>query len=156
MLSRKAKKQVHPRILNSLAEQFTSTELLALGKFGTIVDVSAGRTLTSLGDQAPQTMLLLDGSVEVRRGNSIVVLNSGAFFGELDPAVCSPESGSSISLQDTAVLVFSRRDFDAALTVAPSLKSAIAAAQPCSDHVIYLTDRQPTNSVATHRLPSAA
>lgn len=156
MLSRKVKQQVHPRIRASLSEQFTAKEMVALGKFGTIVDVSAGRTLTSLGEPAREAMLVIEGGVKVRSGNSISLVRNGGFFGALDPSGQVPQSGSSVSSEDTSVLVFSSRDFDALLHVAPSLKSAVSATPPPSEEILDLTDRRPTPSVATHRLPTAA
>ena len=158
MLSRKAKKQVHPQIIASLSEHFTSKELIALGKFGTIVDVSAGHTLISRGDPARQAMLVLEGSVRVERStSSFATVRRGEFIG----ALCLENNGSrspgSVSIEETSVLVFSARDFDALLYTTPSLQSAVSASAECrSEEVLDLTDRLPSTSVATHPLPFAA
>ena len=157
MLSLKAKKKIHPRIRASLSELFSTKEMIALGRFGTIVDVPSERTLSSIGEPAREVMLVIDGGVKVRRGSSISVVGVGGFIGVQGSTNRLAQADSSVSIEETSVLVFSLPDFDALLHTTPSIKSAISGtAAPRSEEVLDLTDRRPSNSVATHPLPSAA
>lgn len=146
MLFRKTSQQIHPRITSALSDYFSSPELAALSKYGTVVDYPAGRALTVEGEAAREAMMLLDGNIQVTQGGCVVAhAGPGSFFGEM--GVCEREARSTgtETLEPVAALVFSARDFDTMLYLFPAIRSAVETAmyQPTPVRVIIPVNRQP-------------
>lgn len=127
MLSRLQKKKVHPQIASALADQFSPKELVALSKFGTILEFPEGRTLFSQGAPSRETMLVLEGNVDIRHDDlTIAQSSSGEFVGEIGVLQNEPRSATAVASTELSVLVISAREFDALLFLHPSLSKSVS------------------------------
>lgn len=126
MLSR-YKKKVHPRIASALSDQFSPKEMVALSKLGTIVDFSEGRTLFTQGTPSLETMLVLEGQVDIQRDDRAIAQSStGEFVGEIGVLRNEARSATAIAASNISVLIMSSREFESLLFLMPSIKASVS------------------------------
>ena len=130
-----------------LFERCTRSELDALQRVATMLDVPARKVLAEQGETGREFFTLVSGSAEVTRGRTQVgVLGPGSFFGEMSLLERKPRTATVTTLEPTTVLVLAARDFDAVVKTMPSVdrKMLIALSERLRDlEIRYLSELQP-------------
>lgn len=102
---------------------FTTEELREVARHADEITVSAGETLTEEGGSGQEAFLLLEGSVEVLRGDTkLADRGPGAFIGEMSLIDGGPRSATVLTTADCRLLVMHRRDFISLLERVPELE----------------------------------
>ena len=127
-----------------LFQRCSRTELDALQRVATMLDVPAGKVLAEQGETGREFFALVSGSAEVTRGHThIGVLGPGSFFGEMSLLERKPRTATVTTVEPTTVLVLTARDFDAVVRSMPSVdrKMLIALSGRLRDlEAQYVTD----------------
>jgi len=112
-----------------LFSQCSKRELASVATLADLVDVPADRKLVSEGARAREFMVIVSGSVEVRRANKkIATLGSGDFFGEIALVAGGPRTASVTTTAPTSVLVVTDGAFTSLLEENPSLQIKVLKA----------------------------
>ena len=82
----------------------------------------SGKTILRKGESGLAFLLVLDGSVEVRKdGKSIAKLGKGQFFGEMTVIDDQPRSADVVATQPTNCFGLTAWSFDAVISSYPSI-----------------------------------
>jgi CRP-like cAMP-binding protein len=112
-----------------LFAKLTRKQLAQVGQLVTTIDVRAGRELITEGAEGREFFVVLDGTAEVRTGDT--VLNErgpGDFFGEIALLLDRPRTATVVAVTDMTVEVIERRDFKRLLVEQPALYEPLLAA----------------------------
>lgn len=109
-----------------LYEGCSQRTLAAIDALGTMLDVRAGQVLCELGTRGVEFFVLLEGVVEVRTpAGETIRLRRGAWFGEVALLDDGYRHATVVATADATVQVFSRREFDALMRVAPPVRRRV-------------------------------
>jgi CRP-like cAMP-binding protein len=112
-----------------LFSQCSKKDLASIATLADLVDVPAGRKLVTEGARAREFMIIVSGSVEVRRGEKkIATLGPGEFFGEIALVVGGPRTASVSTTSPTSLLVVTDGAFTMLLDDTPSLQIKVLKA----------------------------
>jgi CRP/FNR family transcriptional regulator, cyclic AMP receptor protein len=104
-------------------------ELKRLASFAKVREVAAGTVLVKRGEKGIGFYVVLEGSVQVRKGSTnIAKLGPGDFFGELALFDDRPRSADVVALQPSTVIVLSRWEFWGFAADRPEILRAILQA----------------------------
>lgn len=115
-----------------LFSALSKAELERVSRLATPVTVPAGRVLLHEGEHGREFLVVVEGTVEVRRGDTLIATcGPGEFFGEISLLLDRPRTASVIAKTDATVEVIERRSFTALLSDTPALyqpllKAAVA------------------------------
>ena len=105
-----------------LFERCTGKELEAIAKLATLIDVPAGKVLTTQGEQGQEFFVVVNGCAETTRNNvAIGTLGPGSFFGEMSLLERLPRVATVTTTAPTSVLVLTARAFDSLVASMPSV-----------------------------------
>lgn len=104
-------------------------QLRAVARITEVVDVPAGKVLTSAGERGDEFFLIADGAARVevsarKRGK----LGPGDFFGEMSLLDGGPRSATVVAETPIRLLVIARRNFSTLLADVPDLTQSILVA----------------------------
>lgn len=115
------------RNLETLAGNFTVSELKAIDNSGTHIAVEAGRKLLRQGELGRETMLILSGTANVVRQSEVVAtVGAGAFVGELAVLTGAKRNASLVAETDLVVAVFTPYEFKQLLDSHPGIDAKVA------------------------------
>ena len=90
------------------------------------VEVPAGATLTVQGEDGRDFMIVLEGDVEVRAGDTVVTtLGPGSYFGEIALLDSRPRTATLTALTPMVLEVIGRSGFALALAEVPGLSDEL-------------------------------
>jgi len=98
-----------------------------IGTFLQLFSLPSGTVLFSEGESDPFASIIVDGALEIRKGDStlhqrvVAQLGEGKMVGEMSLIDGRPRSASAMSVGTTRILVLSRDDFDAMVERRPDL-----------------------------------
>jgi len=128
MLSLKAKR-INPLISSALSDQFSTAEMASLSRFGTVVELPAGRILFAQGTPGREAMLVLEGDVVIERDDRVVTHSgAGEFVGEIAVITQKSRPVSSITMTPVVAVVFAKHEFDSLLFANPDIERAVVRA----------------------------
>ena len=105
-----------------LFERCSKSELGALQRIATPLDVPAGKVLTTEGETGREFFVIVNEKAEATRGGvSIGVLGAGSFFGEMALLDRKPRTATVTTLEPTSVLVITANAFSALVESVPSV-----------------------------------
>lgn len=97
---------------STLLGDLKERELKRLAALGKVRDIAVDSVIVKRGEKGIGFYLILDGSVQVRKGSTkIARLGPGDFFGELALFDDRPRSADVVALEPTTVVVLSRWEF---------------------------------------------
>lgn len=103
----------------------------ALARIASLADeeeVAAGTTLTHEGRHEGYFYIVVAGTVEIRRGGSVIdTSGSGSFIGEIAMLDAGPRTATATTLTPCLLLRVDTRGFDALLEADPSVREALEA-----------------------------
>ena len=101
-------------------------DLKTIAESGREVFFESGKTMLRKGESGLAFLLVLDGSVEVRKdGKSIAKLGKGQFFGEMTVIDDQPRSADVVATQPTNCFGLTAWSFDAVISSYPSIARQI-------------------------------
>lgn len=104
-------------------------DLRLVAKTLTEIDVSAGDVLFKEGDRATSFIVVVDGTLTVRRGGrKVASIGSGEVVGEMAILMDRPRTATVTAETAARVLVGERRSFDALLDEVPGLAKSVLKA----------------------------
>ena len=109
-----------------LFEGLSKKQLELVSSLATRLDVPASTELTREGGRGYEFVIVLEGSVEVRRhGRLIASRGAGEFFGEMALVDRTPRTATVRSTTPVVVEVIPRREFQALLSEVPDIAERI-------------------------------
>lgn len=109
-----------------LFAQFTEAELQALLGVAKEREFEAGKTIVREGDSGVGFYLILNGQVEVRKGQKMLAkLGAGQFFGEMALVLDTPRTADVVALEKTKCLLLTRWDLRALISSYPDIAMKI-------------------------------
>ena len=104
----------------------SKSEIKALKKLMTAVNINSGKTVVREGDVGREFMIIRSGTASVsREGNTFAQLGPGDFFGEMSLLDGEGRSANIVSNEDSEVLTLSRSDFLDCLETYPKIAIAL-------------------------------
>ena len=96
---------------------------------GQISDTGAGHNLTKEGKAGQESFIILSGEAEVTlRGESVALLGSGDFFGEIALVTSVPRTATVAATSPVRALVVTDREFRHLLEESPDIKTRVMQA----------------------------
>jgi CRP-like cAMP-binding protein len=100
-----------------------------VASLATRLDLPAGRELTREGSLGHEFIIVLDGEVEVRKGDTVVATRGpGEFFGEIALLDNRPRTATVVTRTPVAVEVIGQREFNTLLQDEPEVAAQLEAA----------------------------
>jgi CRP-like cAMP-binding protein len=126
-MRRDAKVELISRV--PLFEHCSKHELAAIAAIADQVELPEGRVLVKEGELGREFFVLVDGTVEVRKGaQQLAMLRAGDFFGEIALVSNSPRMATVETVSPVRALVVSSRDFWTLLDESPRTQRKILQA----------------------------
>ena len=126
-IRRDAKVELISRV--PLFEHCSKRELAAIAAIADQVELPEGRVLVKEGELGREFFVLVDGTVEVRKGaQQLAMLRAGDFFGEIALVSNSPRMATVETVSPVRALVVSSRDFWTLLDESPRTQRKILQA----------------------------
>jgi CRP/FNR family transcriptional regulator, cyclic AMP receptor protein len=111
-----------------LFEGLSKKQLRRMSSLMTRLELPAGKVLTREGQEGYEFFIVLEGEVEVRQGNRVVVTRGpGEYVGEIALLDKRPRTATVVAATPVSVEVLSRREFMSLLAAAPELSEQILA-----------------------------
>ncbi len=127
MLGRDAKTKEIARV--PLFARCSKRELAQIGSIADEIDLRAGKVLTREGETGREFFVLLDGTVEVRKGGrKRDTLGAGDFLGEIALVSRSPRTATVTAETPVRALVIRDQEFRALLARVPSIQTKVLEA----------------------------
>jgi CRP-like cAMP-binding protein len=109
-----------------LFAELGTRELQRVGQLTDVMDLSSGRVLMRQGETGSEMMVLVDGTVSVRRDGAVLAERGpGEVLGEMAPLSDAPRSATVTLTSDARLLVVARREFNALMDEIPSVRAQI-------------------------------
>lgn len=133
--SRKANTGVSQRVRDGLGQHFSDPEMESISRFGSLIEVAAGRPLMTEDQRGTEAFIMVSGVVEVcRHEGPVIILGAGDVVGEGALLSGGRRNADVIAKTDVAMFVFTSREFSSLLTQSHTLNSRVkqvAAARTC-------------------------
>lgn len=114
------------RITDALGGEFSTRELQALGRVGTLIQVAAGRELVVEGRVGTEAFVVVSGTADVTRDGELVAqVGTGAVFGEAALIDSALRNASVVATTALSVFVMNPAEFASLLAECPRLDSSI-------------------------------
>jgi CRP/FNR family transcriptional regulator, cyclic AMP receptor protein len=111
-----------------LFEGLSKKQLRRMSSLMTRLELPAGKVLTREGQEGYEFFIVLEGEVEVRHGDRVVVTRGpGEYVGEIALLDKRPRTATVVAATPVSVEVLSRREFMSLLAAAPELSEQILA-----------------------------
>lgn len=121
-----SRNKVSPELTRSVGAWFNEHELKTIDRLGTVVQLAEGAILTTEGRPGRETMLMISGSADVRRGDiSVATVTAGDIIGEQAVLTGLPRNATLVASTSVRVVVFTSREFRSLLDVCPRLDVAV-------------------------------
>jgi CRP-like cAMP-binding protein len=111
-----------------LFEGLSKKQLRRISSLMTRIDRPAGQVLTTEGQPGFEFFIVLEGEVEVRRGDRVIARRGpGEYVGEIALLDRRPRTATAVATTPVSVEVLSRREFMSLLAEATELSEQILA-----------------------------
>ncbi|HEY6316776.1 MAG TPA: cyclic nucleotide-binding domain-containing protein [Acidimicrobiia bacterium] len=101
-------------------------QLRAVSSLATRLDEAAGTQLTKEGQVGNEFIIVLEGEIEIRRGDEVVATRgAGSYVGEIALLDNRPRTATVVAKTPVVIEVIGRREFRTLLADAPELQQEI-------------------------------
>lgn len=112
-----------------LFEGLSKKHLQRVASLATRIDADPGRVLIQEGTAGHEFIIVLDGEVEIRRGDEVLATRgAGSFIGEISLIEHRPRTATVVAKTPVALEVIDARSFRALLDDEPEIAEKIRAA----------------------------
>lgn len=116
------------QVVDLMSDLSRSEKRLILDQMLTVA-VPAGEVLADFGEHGREFFLLVDGSVEVSRDDTVIAnLNEGDFFGEISALTNARRTATVVASEDVTVEVMNRRQLATVLDLWPEFARKVQEA----------------------------
>jgi CRP/FNR family cyclic AMP-dependent transcriptional regulator len=113
-----------------------------IARLGRVVDVPAGRRLTTQGEPGDEFFVIVDGGVRIERnGRLLRTLGPGEFLGEIAVLDGGPRTATATTESNARLIVISGPEFGVLLERFPEIQSAVIRA--LAERIRYLEPDAP-------------
>ncbi len=111
-----------------LFEDLSKQELARISNLMTTLDEPAGKALTQEGESGREFIIVLDGEVEIRRGDQVIATKgTGDYFGEIALLDNRPRTATVVAKTPVSIAVLHRGEFGSLLERHPELSAQLLA-----------------------------
>jgi CRP/FNR family transcriptional regulator, cyclic AMP receptor protein len=111
-----------------LFEGLSKKQLRRISSLMTRIDRPAGQVLITEGQQGLEFFIVLEGEVEVRRGDRVIATRRpGEYVGEIALLDSRPRTATVVATAPVSIEVLNRREFLSLLAEAPELSEQLLA-----------------------------
>ncbi len=111
-----------------LFQDLSKKHLRQVSNLATRIDFAAGKVLAREGEPGREFIVILDGEVEIRRGDEVIATRSaGSFVGEIALLEHRPRTATVVATTAVSADVIGQREFNTLLADEPSIAEAIKA-----------------------------
>jgi len=111
-----------------LFKDLSKKHLQQVSALATRIDAAAGKVLTREGEAGHEFILILEGSVEIRRGDDVVATRTaGDYIGEIALIEHQPRTATVVATTPVVLEVIGQREFATLLTDEPEIGDHIRA-----------------------------
>jgi len=124
----------HDRIENQLAavplfEGLSKKELRLVAQLSTYLEEPAGAVLTREGETGREFIIVLDGDVEVRKGDQVIATRGpGTYVGEIALLDHRPRTATVVATTPVRIEVIAQREFAALMAEVPEISQKLIPA----------------------------
>ncbi|SRR5712692_2693707 len=123
----------HDRVEDQLArvplfQGLSKKEMRLISQLATYLDAPAGTELTTEGRPGHEFIIILDGEVEIRRGDRVVAERGpGSYIGEIALLDNRPRTATVVAKTPVSIEVIGQREFAGLLAEVPELSQQLLA-----------------------------
>jgi CRP-like cAMP-binding protein len=111
-----------------LFKNLSKKHLQQVSKLATRIDFPAGKVLAREGDAGHEFIVILDGEVDIKRGDEVVATRGqGSYVGEIALLEHRPRTATVVAKTAVSADVIGRREFSTLLDDEPKIADAIKA-----------------------------
>jgi CRP-like cAMP-binding protein len=111
-----------------LFKDLSKKHLQQVSKLATRIDFPAGKVLAREGDAGHEFIVILDGEVDIKRGDEVVATRGqGSYVGEIALLEHRPRTATVVAKTAVSADVIGRREFSTLLDDEPKIADAIKA-----------------------------
>jgi CRP/FNR family cyclic AMP-dependent transcriptional regulator len=111
-----------------LFEGLSKKHLQQVSNLATRIDAAAGKVLTTEGDRGAEFILILDGEVEVRRGDEVIATRgAGDYIGEIALIEHQPRTATVVATTPVVLDVIGQREFNTLMHDEPEIAEKVKA-----------------------------
>ena len=111
-----------------LFKDLSKKHLQKISGIATSIDADAGKVLTREGETGHEFIIILEGEVEVRRGDEVIATRrAGDYIGEISLIEHQPRTATVIATTHVVIEVIAQREFAALLATEPDIAEQIRA-----------------------------
>ncbi|MCJ7436990.1 MAG: cyclic nucleotide-binding domain-containing protein [Acidimicrobiia bacterium] len=111
-----------------LFKDLSKKHLQQVSKLSTRIDAPAGKVLTREGEAGHEFILILEGTVEIRRGDGLVATRgAGDYVGEISLIEHQPRTATVVATTPVVLEVIGQREFATLLSDEPEIGEHIKA-----------------------------
>ena len=111
-----------------LFKDLSKKHLKQVSTLATRIDASAGKVLTREGETGHEFILILEGSVEIRRGDELIATRgAGDYIGEIALIEHQPRTATVVATTPVVLDVIGQREFASLMRDEPEIGAAIKA-----------------------------
>ncbi len=109
-----------------LGQRFSEAEIDAMDRYGSLITVESGETLTVEGQVGSEAFILVAGKADVRKaGASVATVGAGEIIGEHALITETRRDADVVATEQVSMLAFTSREFGALLAACPELSSTV-------------------------------
>jgi CRP-like cAMP-binding protein len=111
-----------------LFEGLSKKHLQQVLKLATRIDAAEGKVLTREGEEGREFILILEGDVEIRKGDDVIATQSaGSYIGEIALIEHQPRTATVVATTPVVLDVIGQREFATLLEDEPEIGKKIKA-----------------------------
>ena len=109
-----------------LFEGLSKKHLRQVASLATRLDEPSGKALTREGERGMEFIVILDGEVEIRRGDDVIATRGpGDYVGEIALVQDVPRTATVVTTKPTTIEVIGRQEFSTLLNDEPEIGATI-------------------------------
>ena len=117
---------VQQYLTDHIGDRFSSEEIDAMVRYGTLIGIDPGKALTVEGQVGGEAFIIVAGEAEVAKdGESVATVGAAEIIGEHALITETRRNADVVATEPTSIIAFTSREFGALLAACPNLSSNV-------------------------------